>query len=238
MLVRMYFPVSLSENAQLCTDEKQSNYLANVLRMKIGDKINVFDGKTGEYESEIVEIAKKKCILSVVKKIKEIKLSSDVWLLFSPLKKDCTDMVIQKATELGVSKILPIITQRTNSEKVRIERFKAQSIEAAEQCRRTDIPEICKPQKLGDVLQNWPNDRTLFFLNENGSGKNILQKMQEFSDKAAILIGPEGGFTEDEMKKVLENQKVCDIFLGDRILRAETAAIAALSCWQAINGDW
>lgn len=238
MLIRIYFPSGLNENMQVCTDEKQCNYLFNVLRMKIGDFLSVFDGKSGEYEAKIVEITKKKCVLNIGKKVREFRPSPDIWLLFAPLKKDCTDMVIQKATELGVRKIIPIITQRTNSEKVRLERFKAQSIEAAEQCRRTDVPEISAPQKLENVLENWPNDRTLFFLNERGSGTNILHKMHEFSGPAAILIGPEGGFDEDEIKKVLENQKVCDIFLGNRILRAETAVIAALSCWQAINGDW
>ena len=238
MLVRMYLPFILSENAQVCTDEKQSNYLVNVLRMKVGDKFNVFDNQSGEYEAKIVETSKKKCVLNVGKKLQNFKLSPDIWLLFAPLKKDCTDMVIQKATELGVRKIIPVITSRTNSEKVRVDRFTAQSIEAAEQCRRIDIPEISAPQKLYDILANWPNNRTLFFLNERGSGENILQKMHEFSGPAAILIGPEGGFDEDEIKKVLENQKVCDIFLNNRILRAETAVIASLACWQAVNGDW
>ena len=145
---------------------------------------------------------------------------------------------VQKATELGVSKIIPVITKRTNAEKVRTERFVAQSIEASEQCRRTDVPQISEPKKLEDVLRSWPDDRTLFFLNESGSGENILQKMQSHKGKAAILIGPEGGFDEDEIKKVLENSKTCDIYLNNRILRAETAVIAALSCWQAVNGDW
>lgn len=238
MLVRMHIPFLLSDDSKVSVNEKQSNYLINVLRMKKGDFLQIFDGKSGEYAAEIAEAEKKKCVLNVHKKVQNFQLSPDIWLLFAPLKKDCTDMIIQKATELGARKIMPIITRRTNSEKVRIERFTAQSIEAAEQCRRTDIPEICAPQKLEDVLQNWPDDRTLFFLNERGNGENILHKMQANPGKAAILIGPEGGFNEDEIKKVLENQKVCDIFLGKRILRAETAAIAALSCWQAVNGDW
>lgn len=238
MLVRIFCPSRIEENARICPDEKQCNYLFNVLRMKIGDKLNVFDGQSGEYEAKIIEIGKKKCLLEIVKKVKEFAPSPDIWLLFAPLKKDNTDMVIQKATELGVRKIIPVITKYTNAEKIRTDRFSAQSIEASEQCRRTDVPEISAPQTLEKVLENWPEDRVLFFLNERGSGENILQKMQKNSGKAGILIGPEGGFCEDEIKKVLENSKVCDIFLGERILRAETAAVAALSCWQAVNGDW
>ena len=238
MMVRMFFENFIEDEKSFSADEKQCNYLFNVLRLKTGDLIRVFNGKTGEYEAKIVEAGKKKCLLEAVRKIKDFEQSPDIWLLFAPLKKDNTDMVIQKATELGVRRIMPVITRYTNSEKIRIERFVAQSIEAAEQCRRLDVPEISAPQKLPDVLQNWDNERTLFFLNERGNDKNILQKMREHSGKGAILIGPEGGFCEDEIKKVLENQKVCDISLGNRILRAETAAIAALSCWQAVNGDW
>jgi len=238
MIIRMFCHSCLEKEKSVYADEKQCNYLFNVLRLKDGEIIHIFDGQSGEYEAKITQIGKKKCLLEVIKKIKDFQQSPDIWLLFAPLKKDNTDMVIQKATELGVRKIVPVITRYTNSEKVRIERFAAQSIEAAEQCRRVDLPEISAPQKLDDILQNWDNERTLFFLNERGNDKNILQKMREHSGKGAILIGPEGGFCEDEIKKVLENQKVCDIFLGGRILRAETAAIAALSCWQAVNGDW
>ncbi len=238
MLVRIFVKSLISTSDNIILDEKQCNYVANVLRLKQGKEINVFDGKSGEYEAIITELSKKKCVLTVKQKIKDFEPSPDIWLLFSPLKKDNTDIIIQKATELGVSKIMPIITKYTNSEKIRLERFIAQSIEAAEQCRRTDIPEICTPQKLEDVLNSWQDDRTLFFLNESGSGKNIIATMLENKGKAAVLIGPEGGFCADEIKKVLENNKTRDIFLGNRVLRAETAAIAALSCWQSVNGDW
>lgn len=238
MLVRIFIKDLLSEGKEIALDEKQSNYVANVLRMKEQDRLNVFDGQSGEYEAQIVKISKKNSLLKIETKVREFSPCPDIWLLFAPLKKDNTDMVIQKATELGVGKIIPVITKRTNAEKVRTERFAAQSIEASEQCRRTDVPQISEPKKLEDVLRSWPDDRTLFFLNESGSGENILQKMQSHKGKAAILIGPEGGFDEDEIKKVLENSKTCDIYLNNRILRAETAVIAALSCWQAVNGDW
>ncbi|MBR3501960.1 MAG: 16S rRNA (uracil(1498)-N(3))-methyltransferase [Alphaproteobacteria bacterium] len=238
MLIRIFIKTALTTGTNVVLDDKQRNYVANVLRLKEKAKLNLFDGQSGEYEAEIIEISKKNCLLKILSKVKDFTPSPDVWILFSPLKKDNTDMVIQKATELGARKIMPVITQRTNAEKVRLERFEAQCIEAAEQCRRTDIPEICPPQKLTDVLHAWPSDRALFFLNESGSGENIIEKMRAHPGKAAILIGPEGGFCEDEIKKVLENPKTCDIFLGNRILRAETAVISALSCWQAVNGDW
>ena len=238
MLVRIFIHSELTVGSMVVLTEKQCNYVANVLRMKKGESLNLFDGKSGEYKAEITDISKKQCVLKVVSKQGDFQPSPDLWLLFSPLKKDNTDLVIQKATELGVRKIIPVITMRTNAERVRTERFEAQSIEAAEQCRRTDVPEIESPKKLDDLLNGWPDDRTLFFLNERGSGASILEKMREHQGKAAVLIGPEGGFDEDEIKKVLKNPKSCDISLGRRILRAETAVIAALSCWQAVNGDW
>lgn len=238
MIIRIYMTENLAIGKIVPLSEKQCNYLANVLRLKINDTFFVFDGKNGEFEAKICQLNHKKGAIEVVQKVKNFYQSPDVWLLFAPLKKDCTDMVIQKATELGVRKIYPIITEYTNSEKVRIDRFVAQSIEASEQSRRLDIPQIEETLSLEKILQNWPEDRKLFFLNEKGEGQNICEVMQKNAGKSAILVGPEGGFSEKECEKLLSYDFVCPIFLGKRILRAETAVISALSCWQAINGDW
>ena len=173
----------------------------------------------------------------MTEKVCEMQKSPDIWLLFAPLKKDKTDIVVQKATELGVRKIIPVQTAYTNAEKVRTERFELQAAEAAEQCRRLDIPDISAALSLDKALENWDNERTLFFLDERGLGKKVRETMLN-SPKAAVLVGPEGGFSLAEAEKLRKLPFVKSISLGSRILRAETAVIAALSCWQSINGDW
>lgn len=239
MVIRLYTEHKLVSVGQGVTlTEKQCHYLYHVMRCHEGDAVLLFDGENGEYQAEISVLSAKKGEAVLQKKTKEFSLSPGIWLLFAPLKKDNTDMVVQKATELGVRRIVPVLTAYTNSDKVRIERFCAQSIEAAEQCRRTDIPQIVAPEKLKIVLQAWNPERTLFFLNERGHGRRLADVLKEYSHKAAFLIGPEGGFSAEEEALLLSYSFVKPICLGQRILRAETAAIASLSCWQAINGDW
>lgn len=238
MIVRLYYKENLNGVGQFVEfDEKQSRYLGNVLRLRAGDEIYLFDGKNGEYKAELTEINKKSVRAVLRKKSREMQASPDIWLLFAPLKKDKTDMVLQKAVELGVSRIMPVQTAFTNAEKVRLERYEAQTIEAAEQCRRLDLPEISNVQALDKILENWNAERTLFFLDERGAGGKITEAMPGCK-KAAIIIGPEGGFSESEAQKLRSLSFVKSVSLGRRILRAETAAIAALACWQSINGDW
>lgn len=237
MIVRLFFNNRLEAGQIICLDEKQSHYLGNVLRLRTGDVFYVFDGQTGEYEAQITEFAKHGATAVIGSKTKEMSLSPDIWLLFAPLKKDKTDMVIQKATELGVRKIIPVRTAFTNAEKVRIERFTAQAVEAAEQCRRLDVPVIEDVQLLPELLKNWDVSRTLLFLDEKGRGRKIIDALSG-QNKAAVLIGPEGGFRSDEAQMLEELPFVKSVSLGQRILRAETAAVAALACWQAVNGDW
>lgn len=238
MLVRLYIKSGLEKVGQVLRfEEKQSHYLANVLRMRIGDVLYVFDGKSGEYAAKITEINKHGVSAVLLEKTYEMQVSPDVWLLFAPLKKDKTDMVIQKATELGVTQIIPVQTTYTNAEKVRTERFEMQAIEAAEQCRRLDVPKIADCLSLNKILENWNPERTLFFLDERGGGQKIYEAMAN-SNKAAVLVGPEGGFSKEEAEKLRRLSFVKSVSLGKRILRAETAAIAALACWQAISGDW
>ena len=240
-MLRLFVNQLIELNKRLTLDEKQTHYLANVMKAKTGDRVGVFDGKTGEYECKISEITRKSCSIEVVKKLKEFYQVPDVWLLFAPLKKDNTDFIIEKATELGARKIMPVITQRTISEKVKLERFVMQSIEASEQCGRLDLPEISDALKLEKVLKDWDKNRVLFFMDESRLGKNIIDVFEEKGLKGkscAILVGPEGGFTEAEFAMLRKLDFVKPISLGKRILRAETAAITALSCFQATLGDF
>ena len=236
---RIYVNEKLELNKTITLDEDQTHYLKNVVKYTTNDTLLCFDNQTGEYICQITDLAKKKTTIQVAEKIKDLYICPDIWLLFAPLKKDKTDFVIEKATELGCRKIVPTITKYTITSNVKTSRYIAQSIEAAEQCRRTDIPEITEAINIKELLQNWDNQRTLFFMDETLESKNFLQTLKENpSEKSAILVGPEGGFSEDELS-LLRSLPFCKgATLGPRILRAETAATSALSCWQLISGDW
>lgn len=236
---RLYSSEELTEQKEVLLSEEQTHYLKNVVRYEVGDTLNCFDNKNGEFICQITEINKKITRLKVLNKIKPLKICPDIWVLFAPLKKDKTDFVIEKATELGARKIIPTITQFTNTSNIKTERYIAQSIEAAEQCRRTDLPEVTPPQNLTAILSQWDNDRILFFMDETLESKSFYEQLEENkTKKAAILVGPEGGFSEDELKHLRKCKFTKGATLGPRILRAETAVAAALSCWQMIAGDW
>jgi 16S rRNA (uracil1498-N3)-methyltransferase len=233
-----------TENADLTIgdsivlDERQSHYLSNVMKQSIGSHILCFNGKDGEFEAEITKLSKKAVELSIKSKKKEFSASSDIWLLFAPVKKDRTDFIIEKSTELGVSKIIPVITRHTISAKTKTERFISQSIEAAEQSRRLDVPVITDAIKLKDLLKSWDKNRILYFMDESGEGEVVLKAFGNKSGSAAILVGPEGGFAEEELDFLRKLPYTKSVGLGSLILRAETAAVAALSCWQAVSGGW
>lgn len=236
---RIYVNEKLELNKIITLDEDQTHYLKNVVKYTTNDTLLCFDNQTGEYICQITDLAKKKTTIQVTEKVKNLYICPDIWLLFAPLKKDKTDFVIEKATELGCRKIIPTITKYTITSNVKTSRYIAQSIEAAEQCRRTDIPEITEAMNIKELLQNWDVQRTLFFMDETLESKNFLQTLKENpTEKSAILVGPEGGFSEDELT-LLRSLPFCKgATLGPRILRAETAATSALSCWQLISGDW
>ena len=219
-------------------NKDQAHYLLSVMRLEDGRKISVFNGRSGEFESQLVICGKKTANLQIGSKTKNFQSVPDIWLLFAPLKKDRMDFVIEKATELGISAIWPVITQYTISDKVKTERLKAQAIEASEQSRRLDIPKIFEPEPLKYILSKWDKKRKLFYMDETGSGENFYQSAEKMTEPLAFLIGPEGGFSEQE----LDNLRNCPFAqaasLGPRILRAETAAITAIACWQAAKGDW
>ncbi len=212
------------------------HHLINVLKQKEGDDFVVFDSKTGEYTYQITKIEKKQFVAKKINKIKDFIPSLDVWLIFAPLKKDPTDFVIQKATELGIKKIIPVITKRVNNHNFNQKRAQAQAIEASQQCERQDIPEVSSPTSLKELLDNWDKQRVLCPLLERTNAKSVFDVFSSLStNKIAILVGPEGGFSTEE-KQILSS--FSPISMGQRILRAETACVAAISCYQAIIGDF
>ena len=237
--IRLFSATPLSADIEWLPNDAQSHYLLNVLRLKIGDEIKVFDGQNGEYVGKIVSLYKKNCTVKILQKVRDMKYCPDLWLLFAPVKKDKTDFIIAGATELGVSKIIPTLTKRTITERIKTERYEAQVIEACEQCRRLDVPQISDPQSLEKILETWSQDRILYFMDETGNGGDIQTVFKNASTaKAAILVGPEGGFSDEELQLLRQKNFAKAVSLGERILRAETAVHAALSCWQAICGDW
>lgn len=236
---RLYISEELKVGNSITLSENQTHYLKNVVKYTINDTLSCFDNKNGEFLCQITALNKKDTILSVIKKTKDFTPSPDIWLLFAPLKKDKTDFVIEKATELGCRAIIPVITKHTITANIKTERYTAQGIEAAEQCRRTDIPQIFSASTLKNTLENWEEDRLLYFMDETLESQPFLDILkQNKSKKAAILIGPEGGFSLEELTYLRKLSFARGATLGPRILRAETAAAASLSCWQMIAGDW
>lgn len=237
--IRLYIDSKLNISDNCVLSVGKSHYLSNVMRCKTGDYIYCFNERDGEFLSEIIVLDKKNTVVLPKEQTKKHSKDVDLWLLFAPLKKDNTDFVIEKATELGVSKIIPVITKYTNCDKVKTERFINQAIEASEQCERLSIPSIDEPIKLKDILENWNNRRCLFFMNERRASLPIIDAFNKnSSESAAILVGPEGGFSDEEAKFIESFPFVKSVTMGPRILRAETAVVSALSVWQASIGDW
>jgi 16S rRNA (uracil1498-N3)-methyltransferase len=207
------------------------------MRKSIGETILIFDGNNGEWEASIEEISKKSGVLLCIKQTKPQIMPPDLWLFFSPLKKVRTDFIVEKATELGVAKIIPVQTEHTNADRVNLSRLSAHAIEAAEQCGGTYIPKIEELQKINEVLENFPLDRRLLFCDEKLQASEVnLENLKK--GKWAILVGPEGGFSEIERNYLRGLKFTFSISLGPRILRADTAAVTAISLWQNYLGDW
>jgi 16S rRNA (uracil1498-N3)-methyltransferase len=229
-LPRLFVDQLLAEGATVTVE---GTYLGAVLRLGPGDRVKLFDDRSGEWLAEIAQAGKKRCTLTVVERLRERESVPDLWLLFAPIKRGRIDWLVEKATELGVARLQPVITRRTIVERLNLERLRAHTIEAAEQCERTALPELAEPVKLDALLKSWPADRPLYFADERGG-----EPFAPTPGPAAILIGPEGGFTDEEREGVRALPQARPISLGPRILRADTAALAALSLWMAAAGDW
>ena len=234
---RLYFDKKLSPNIMIYIKEKQHHFLKNVLRIKVKDLITIFDGVTGEWLSEIISINRDNTVLQIKKKISEIEEETDLWLIFSPIKLFRMNITIQKATELGVSQFIPCITQNTNQTKINMRNLYMNIVEAAEQSERLTLPKLNEVVNLNNLLKDFPKDRGLIFCNENDKNlPNIFKALEnKFSifKKWAILIGPEGGFSETETKEILSISSTIPVSLGKRILRSDTATTAALFAVQS-----
>jgi 16S rRNA (uracil1498-N3)-methyltransferase len=225
----------LAQGLSLTLEGPPANYLANVLRLAPGDGVKLFDDSSGEWLAEIVEAGKKRVALTVVERLRAREAVPDLWLLFAPIKRGRIDWLIEKATELGVARLVPVLTRRTIVDRLNLERLRAHAIEAAEQCERTALPVLEEPRKFDALLKQWPEDRLLYFADEGG-GAALVEAAGP--GPAAILIGPEGGFTEEERAAIRAVPQARPVSLGPRILRADTAAVAAITLWMAAAGDW
>lgn len=233
-LIRLYVPAPMHDRESLLLDKPQSHYLINVMRMSAGDPLLVFNGTDGEWKATIQEAHKKSTTLALHEQTRPHINGPDVWLLFAPLKKDRTDFVIEKATELGVSQIMPVATHRTQTSRINVERLQATAIEAAEQSRRLTKPEVLDVQSLNDILNNWPANRRLIYMDETGNGAPLISALGNVTEPLGILIGPEGGFETSELDALGKLTFSVGADLGPRILRAETAVVAALAIRQAV----
>ena len=236
---RLFVEDTLSSRKSLVLKNGQGHYLRAVLRLKSESKVALFNGIEGEWLSTIKTITKKYVELEVIKKIRSQEAASDIWLVFAPIKRTRIDYLAQKATELGVGALWPIFTKFTSVSRVNTERLKSNAIEASEQSGRLTVPEILVPIDFRTLMIEWPKDRVLFCLDETGGGMPILDAFRSSDFRAAgLLIGPEGGFANEELDQVDKLGNVCRVSLGNQILRSDTAAVAALACWQAVAGDW
>ena len=234
-LPRLYVDSPLGAGARVELDAAQANYLGNVMRLREGDRLLVFDGMSGEWLAEIAEAGKKRMTLAIGEPTRAQEEAPDLWLAFAPVKKGRVDWLVEKAVELGVARLLPVVTQRTIVDKLNLDRMRAHIIEAAEQCGRTALADIDGPVRLDAFLKQRDGTRTLFFADESG-GAPAAEAFQP--GPALILTGPEGGFTPEEAASIRSAPNAFAISLGPRILRAETAALAAVAAWMSAVGDW
>ena len=235
---RLFIEKKISQNLMIYIKEKQHHFLKNVLRVKLNDVINVFDGITGEWRSQVISISKDKTALKIEKKIREFETQPDIWLIFAPIKLFRLNIIIQKAVELGVSKFVPCKTEFSNFDKLNYTNLELNAIEAAQQCERIDIPKIEKIINLDAIIKELPNDRAIVFCDESDTNlpsiyEKVRLNLNNYS-KWSVIIGPEGGFSNEERELINKQKNVLRVTLGSRILRSDTAAISSLFCIQSM----
>lgn len=235
-MVRLYLDHALGRDQTIPLSKEQAHYLFSVMRLRDGAEFLGFDGRNGEWRCKIVDIGKRGGSLICREQTAPLLEPPDLWLLFAPIKKARTDFIVEKATEMGARRICPVATDFTNAERVRRDRLQAHAIEAAEQCGGTFVPEVAELMRLDPLLADWPTDRQLMFCDEMLAGE--AGTLPDLPGPWAILIGPEGGFSKDERKRLRNLDYAHPVSLGPRILRADTAAVAALTVWQQKLGDW
>lgn len=236
---RLYIEGRLGPGGAIELAAGQAHYLRSVLRLGRGTSVAGFNAADGEWLCRIGEVGKSRVWLTVERQLRAPEPDADLWLLFAPIKRARVDWLVEKATELGASALLPVWTARTQSERLNLERLRAHAVEAAEQSERLSVPEVRAPEVLGRVLAAWPPERHLMVCDESGEGEPISEAAKRLAvGPVALLVGPEGGFDQTELDALDKLSFVTRIGLGPRVLRAETAALAALAVLQAIAGDW
>ncbi|HXR88583.1 MAG TPA: 16S rRNA (uracil(1498)-N(3))-methyltransferase [Stellaceae bacterium] len=237
-LVRLFVTLPLAKGAQIELGEEQAHYLKNVMRLKEGDGVALFNGVDGESRARIDSFAKRGARLVIEERSRAQEAEPDLWLVFAPIKRARIDYLVEKATELGASALVPAITRHTNVERLNLERLRAHAIEAAEQSERLTVPRIAEPRALEDILASWDTLRRIMLCDESGTAPPAAAVLARQTAAAwAVLIGPEGGFAETELDALRKLPFVSPVSLGPRILRADTAALAGLAVLQALRGE-
>ena len=234
---RLYVDADLGEGIAVPVDGNAAHYLLSVMRVAEGDCVLLFNGRAGEWAARATHIRKRDLALVCVEQTRPLETVPDLWLCAAPIRKGRIDLVAEKACELGTAVLQPVLTRRAVVDKLNLDRLRAHMQEAAEQCGRTILPELHSMVKLDALLRDWPTGRHLFFADETG-GQPMSTSFADHPGPAAFLIGPEGGFDPEERAAIRAHPAAVPLSLGPRILRAETAAIAAVACWMAINGAW
>lgn len=236
---RLFVENDLCAGVTLALNRGQSHYLAQVLRLKPGEPVLLFNCRNGEWSAAIDKIDRKSAMLSVLDQIRAQPVSNDLHYVFAPLKHARLDYLVQKATEMGVSRLRPVFTRRTAVSRVKLDRMRANAIEAAEQCGTLSVPQIDAPVPLDICLGRWDHSRTLVFADETAEPVSPIEALSRLSgERLGVLVGPEGGFDDKERTALLALPFVTSISLGPRILRGDTAAVVALTLVQAVAGDW
>jgi 16S rRNA (uracil1498-N3)-methyltransferase len=234
---RLFVAERLATGACVRIEGNPAHYLTRVMRVGEGDIVILCDDVTGEWAARVTDAGKRDVVLEVADMLRPREAVPDLWLCPALLKKDRFDLILEKATELGAARIRPLVTRRCVADKLNLERARAITTEAAEQCARTALPALAEPVKLDALLADWPAERALFFADENG-GEPAAAAFAAHTGPAAILTGPEGGFDDAERAAIRARPQARALTLGPRILRGETAAIAALALWMGTAGDW
>jgi 16S rRNA (uracil1498-N3)-methyltransferase len=240
---RLFVEADLAAGIEAPLDEAQVHYLRHVMRRADGAPLRLFNGRDGEWQATFAGRGKKAAVAEVGTCTRAQAPEPDVWLCFAPVKRARIDYIAEKATELGVAVLQPVLTRHTAVERVNVERLRANAVEAAEQTERLSVPEVRPPVDLARLIAGWPDGRRLLMCDETGGGPPIAEALAGLDAAAcaapwAILVGPEGGFAEAELTDLRRIRDAMAVGLGPRILRADTAALAALACWQALVGDW
>ena len=236
-MIRLFVPDTLQSGARLVLGQDQAHYLTNVMRRAVGETVLVFNGRDGEWRAIVVEVGKRACAVTLETRTRPQAMGPDLDLVVALVKRTRLETIVEKATELGARRVRLVVTRNTNADNAKLSRLQAIATEAAEQTGRIEVPEILAPERLDRVLDEWDPARRLVFCDEAGAARPMLKALSP-AGAGAVLIGPEGGFCEAERRRLRDAPYVTAVSLGPRILRADTAAIAALSLWQAAVGDW